>query len=39
MFLGIREDVWPTIANNQLRIAGLSPELREIPPCSASVWA
>jgi putative nucleotidyltransferase with HDIG domain len=31
VFLGIREDVWPTIANNQRRIAGLSPELRRNP--------
>lgn len=31
IFLNIREDVWPTIANNQRRIAGLSPELRKNP--------
>lgn len=31
VFLSIREDVWPTIATNQRRIAGLSPELRRNP--------
>lgn len=31
VFLNIREDVWPTIASNQRRIAGLSPELRRHP--------
>ena len=31
VFLNIREDVWPTIAKNQSRTAGLSPELRRNP--------
>ena len=31
VFLNIREDVWPTIASNQRRIAGLSPEQRRNP--------
>lgn len=31
VFLNIREDVWPPIAKNQSRIAGLSPELRRNP--------
>lgn len=31
VFLNIREDVWPTIASKQRRIAGLSPELRRNP--------
>ncbi|HKW64727.1 MAG TPA: HD domain-containing phosphohydrolase [Candidatus Acidoferrum sp.] len=31
VFLSIREDVWPTIASNQRRIAGLSPDLRRNP--------
>lgn len=31
IFLSIREDLWPTIASNQRRIAGLSPELRRNP--------
>jgi cyclic di-GMP phosphodiesterase len=31
VFLNIREDVWPTIASNQRRIAGLSLELRRNP--------
>ena len=32
VFLNIREDVWPAIARNQSRIAGLSPELRKTQP-------
>ena len=31
VFLSIREDLWPAIAKNQSRIAGLSPELRKNP--------
>jgi response regulator RpfG family c-di-GMP phosphodiesterase len=31
VFLSIREDVWPAIAKNQRRIAGLSPEQRRNP--------
>jgi response regulator RpfG family c-di-GMP phosphodiesterase len=31
VFLSIREDVWPTIARNQRRISGLSPEQRRNP--------
>ncbi len=31
VFLSIREDVWPTIASNQRRISGLSPEQRRNP--------
>lgn len=31
VFLSIREDVWPTIASNQRRIAGLSAEQRKNP--------
>lgn len=31
VFLSIREDLWPTIANNQRRIAGLSAEQRKNP--------
>lgn len=31
VFLNIPEDVWPAIAKNQSRIAGLSPELRRSP--------
>ena len=31
VFLSVREDVWPTIASSQRRIAGLSSELRRNP--------
>ena len=31
VFLSIREDVWPTIASNQRRISGLSPNSRRNP--------
>lgn len=31
VFLNISQDVWPTLAKNQRRVAGLSPELRRNP--------